>query len=85
MTGGLPTKGGLKRNVFRGTTTANSTSTVTVADTTLTTNSMIIFGLKTVGGTPGGNPTIKTVTPGTGFTYVAASGDTSVYNYGFIG
>lgn len=85
MSGGLPTKGGLKRDIWRGTFTANGASAVTVADPTVTANTMVITGLKTVGGTPAGAPFMATVTPGTGFTIKAAAGDTSIYNYGIIG
>lgn len=55
---------------------------VTVADTRVTANSVIIFTLKTLGGTPTAAPYVATITPGTGFTVKgSASGDTSVYNY----
>lgn len=64
-----------------GTTTANGTSAVTVANAAVTAGSTIVFTLKTVGGTPAGAPFIATITPGTGFTWKAVAGDTSVYNY----
>jgi hypothetical protein len=64
-----------------GTFTANGATAVVVADTNITANSVVMFGLKTVGGTPAGAPFMSAVTPGTGFSVKAAAGDTSVYNY----
>lgn len=63
-----------------GTFTANSGSAVTVANTAITANSVVLFGLKTAGGTPAA-PFMVTVTPGTGFTVNSGGSDTSVYNY----
>lgn len=75
-----------------GTFTANQTTAVTIADTRLTAASVVVIGLKTVGGTAGGTvvtggsaPYMSTVTAGTGFTMKASNGDTSVYNYTIIG
>lgn len=59
-------------------------SSVTVADTNITANSVVLFGLKTVGGTIAGAPFMLTVTPGTGFTVNAGASDTSTYNYAII-
>lgn len=67
-----------------GTFTANGTSNVTVTDANVTANSVIIITLKTVGGTVGAYPAIKTITPGTGFAVAATASDTSVYNYRII-
>lgn len=67
-----------------GTFTANGTTAVTVADTKVTANSSIVITLKTVGGTVGAIPAIKTITPGTGFTVAGTASDTSVYNYKII-
>lgn len=68
-----------------GTFTANGVTAVTVANTVVTANSAIIVTLKTVGGTVGAIPAIKTITPGTGFTIAGTASDTSVYNYTIIG
>lgn len=68
----------------RGTFTANSGSAVTVANTNITANSVVSFGLKTAGGTPAA-PFMVTVTPGTGFTVNSGGSDTSVYNYLIVG
>lgn len=67
-----------------GTFTANGASNVTVANTAVTADSIIVFTLKTVGGTVGAYPAIKTITPGTGFAVAATASDTSVYNYRII-
>lgn len=69
----------------RGTFTANAGTAVTVANAAITANSVVTFGLKTVGGTIAGAPFMTTVTPGTGFTVNAGAGDTSVYNYAILG
>lgn len=68
--------------VPNGTYTAVTGGTpVNVADTRVTANSVIIFTLKTVGGTVGATPHVVTITPGTGFTVSGTASDTSVYNY----
>jgi len=64
-----------------GTFTATEGTDVTVVAPEVTADSVIVITLKTVGGTVGAVPVIQTITPGTGFTVDADSGDTSVYNY----
>jgi len=71
-------------NLPSGTFTANGTTAVTVANSKITANSGVLFTLKTVGGTVGAVPAIKTITPGTGFTVACTASDTSVYNYRII-
>lgn len=68
-----------------GTTTCNGTSTVTVTASTVTAGSFIIFTLKTVGGTVGAYPAVKTTTAGTGFTFACTASDTSIYTYLILG
>lgn len=85
MSSGVPTVGGLKRTVWRGTFTCNQTTPVTVAAPYVDANSLILVTLKTVGGTVGATPAVKTITPGTGFTIAGTASDTSIYNYGIIG
>ena len=68
-----------------GTVTVNGTAAITVSDTGVTANSIIVFTLKTVGGNVGAQPAISTITPGTGFTVVATTSDTSVYNWARFG
>lgn len=68
-----------------GTVTLNGATNVTVANTAVTANSIIVFTLKTVGGTVSPNaPNVKTITPGTGFAVAGTASDTSVYNYRII-
>jgi hypothetical protein len=59
---------------------ANGVTPVSVAETSVTADSAIIFTLKTVGGTVGAYPAIQTITPSTGFTFKATAADTSTYN-----
>jgi hypothetical protein len=61
--------------------TMNGTTPVVVAAPEITKNSVVLFGLNTVGGTVGAYPSVKTVTPGTGFTVAGTAADTSVYNF----
>lgn len=68
-----------------GTFAATGASAVTVADANVTANSIVMFTLKTVGGTVGAIPAVKTITPGTGFTVAATASDTSIYNYRILG
>ncbi len=62
-----------------GTFTLNGTSIITVTDAGTT--PYINITLKTSGGTIGADPTIKSVTPGTGFTVTGTALDTSTYSY----
>lgn len=68
-----------------GTFTLNGTTAVTVADTRVTANSAIVMTLKTVGGTVGAAPAIKTITAATGFTVAGTASDVSVFNYLILG
>lgn len=67
-----------------GTFLANGATGVAVADTGVTAGSIIIYSLKTVGGTVG-IPTTLTITPGTGFHAVSQASDTSTYNWRRLG
>lgn len=70
----------------RGTVTLNGATPVTEANTFITANTVLIFTLKTVGGTVSPSaPNVQTITPGTGFTVSGTASDTSVYNYVGIG
>jgi len=69
----------------RGTFTCNGTSSVTVTNNKITPNSVVVITLKTVGGTVGAVPSVKTITAGTGFTVSGTASDTSVYNYVILG
>lgn len=79
MSGVVITTGDIGRLV--GTFTCNGVTPVTVAARQVTAKSIIIPTLKTVGGTVGAIPSVKTITPGTGFTIAGTASDTSVYNY----
>lgn len=69
-----------------GTFVATGTTPVTVVNANITANSVVAFGLKTVGGTvSAAGPAMLTVTPGVGFTVGATASDTSTYNYAIIG
>lgn len=69
-----------------GTVVLNGATPVVVADARVTANSIIVFTLKTVGGTVGPTaPNILTITPGTGFTVAGVALDTSTYNWAIIG
>jgi hypothetical protein len=68
-------------NAVNGTFVCNGVTPVTVADTRVTANSSIIVTLKTIGGTVGAVPAVKTITPGTGFTIAGTASDSSTYNY----
>lgn len=87
VSGSLNYNGGPQTSAIRatgGTFTANSGTPVTVTNSNVTANSVILFGLKTAGGTPAA-PFMVTVTPGTGFTVNSGGSDTSVYNYWILG
>lgn len=66
-------------NAKAGTFTLSS-GTVTVSNTSVTANSVIILTVKTVSGTRGSNPDIVP-NAGTGFTATASVTDNSTYNY----
>lgn len=73
------------KRFFTGTVTLNGATQVTVANTRVTANSVIVYTLKTVGGTVGAAPVTDTITAGTGFTVKGTASDTSVYNYLLVG
>lgn len=68
-----------------GTFTLNGATPVSVSNTSVTANSVVILTLKTVSGTVSPSaPNVQTITPSTGFTVAGTAGDTSVYNYHII-
>lgn len=67
-----------------GTVVINGATPVVVADTRLTANSVVVFSLKTIGGTASA-PFLTAVTAGTGFSVAAAASNTGTYNYQIIG
>jgi hypothetical protein len=69
-------------NVLKtGTFACTGVTPVTVANTLVTSGSVVIICLKTVGGTVGAVPAVKTITPGVGFTVAGTASDSSTYNY----
>jgi hypothetical protein len=67
-----------------GTFVATDATPVVVAAPALTASSVIVFGLKTIGGTPAA-PFVTVVTPGTGFSVASGASDTSTYNWKILG
>lgn len=65
----------------KGTVVANGSTAVVVNTSAITKESVVSFGLNTVGGTPAGAPFLSAVTPGTSFSVKAVAGDTSTYNW----
>jgi len=63
-----------------GTFAANGATPVVVANTSVTTESVIAVSVKTAGGTPGSVVSVV-VSPGSGFTFTGTALDTSTYNY----
>lgn len=71
---------------MHGTVTLNGATGVVVANTNVTTGSVIVFTLKTIGGTPSPSaPNVTAITAGTGFTVSGTAADTSIYNYRIFG
>lgn len=67
-----------------GTVVLNGATPVAAGNTSITAGSVVVFTLKTVGGTVGAYPAIQTITPATGFTVAGTAGDTSTYNYAIL-
>lgn len=87
VAGSFPYNGGPQVSAVKAngaTTTCTNGGTITVANTNVTANSLILLTLKTVGGTPA-QPFLATITVGTGFTYTCGGSDSSVYNYLVLG
>lgn len=80
---GVQINGGLSIDQA-GTFIANSTTAVTVAATGVTAASVILTSVHTPGGTVTYPPHVLAISAGTNFTIVAASLDTSTYNYAII-
>lgn len=64
-----------------GTVTANNDNTVTVSNSNVTANSIILLTVKTAGGINAGKAYISSVVASSYFNVISSSGDTSVYNY----
>ena len=64
-----------------GTFTLNGTTQVVVPNINLAVGDLIVCSLKTVGGTVGAHPSVKTRTNGTGFNVAGTASDTSIFDY----
>lgn len=67
-----------------GTFVANGVTPVTVTNSSISADDLILISLSSVGGTVGAVPAVKTITPSTGFTVAATASDTSTYRYVLI-
>ncbi len=83
--GGYTAPSGITTATHSGTFVCNGVTPVTVADVNVTANSVILATLKTIGGTVGAVPAVKTITPTTGFTIAGSASDSSTYNYTIFG
>jgi hypothetical protein len=82
VVGDLPVpEGVILQSANHGTFVANGVTPVTVVAPEIAENSLVSISLNTVGGTVGAIPTLKTITPGTGFTVAGTALDTSTYNW----
>lgn len=63
-----------------GTVTLNGATPVTITDEAYVSGDFVQFALKTVGGTVGAIPSVKTTTTGAP-TVAGTASDTSIYNY----
>ncbi len=84
ITGGTVTASLGNKSTRSGTFILNETTPVTVSNTTFQVTDIINISLKTVGGTVGALPAVKTVTANTGFTVAGTASDTSTYSYTLI-
>ena len=64
-----------------GTFTLNGATNVVVANANLAVGDIVVWSLRTVGGTVGTHPVMKTRTNGTGFAVAGTASDTSIYDY----
>lgn len=64
-----------------GTVTATNGTPVSVSNTNVTANSIILLTVKTATGANAGQAYVSSTTPSTGFSITSGAADTSVYNY----
>lgn len=87
VAGSFPYNGGPQTSAVKangGTAICTGGGTITVTNTNVTANSLVLMTLKTVGGTVA-QPFVATITAGTGFTFTCGGSDTSTYNYLVLG
>jgi hypothetical protein len=68
-------------STYKGTFTCTAGGTITVSNANMLTTSNVVISLNAQAGMITTTPTMKTATPGTGFTVLCGTLDTSVYNY----
>lgn len=68
-------------DALRGEFTLNGATNVVVNNANLAVGDVVVWSLRTVGGTVGTHPVMKTRTNGTGFEVAGTAADTSVYSY----
>lgn len=71
----------LRPSVETGVVTLNGSTPVIVEAKSFSEESSVVFTLKTAAGVVGAVPSIKTVTPGEGFTVAGSDLDNSTYNW----
>ncbi len=66
--------------------TINGTTAVTVLDSRISANNVVVFSIRTLGGTQGALPRVVagSVVPGVSFQVSGTASDTSVYNYAIL-
>ena len=69
------------RDNLTGTFTLNGATNVVVNNANLAVGDLVVYSLRTVGGTVGTHPVMKTRTNGTGFAVAGTASDTSIYDY----
>lgn len=69
------------RDNLTGTFTLNGATNVVVNNANLAVGDLIVYSLRTVGGTVGTHPVVKVRTNGTGFQVAGTAADTSTYDY----
>lgn len=79
------TGGGAPPAAQVGTFTANGGTQVVVSNTSITTNSVVNIGLKTLGGTPAPVYFSAANVVGASFSINSTAGNTSVYSYQIVG
>ena len=87
VTGAFTYLGGPQSSAVKasgGTVTCTGGGTPTITNSTIDANSVVMFGLKTAGGTPA-VPIMTSIVVGTSFVITCGGSDTSVYNYVILG
>lgn len=78
----LPSTGG--GGACAGTFVCNGATAVTITTSCISTSSVVVYGINTVGGTPAASPYMFAITNGVSFQVKCAAGDTSTMNYSIL-